>query len=183
MLNRWSDTLASPLSSSDFKPSVNVINRQVETGPGLECATIFCHLPACVGTPLCENVNSKRIPATSLTDRQIDCPSGINCAPGPECTADLCDLLECADTEICTSSQDRKRNADTDIIPPVCDICIVGANGVPVCGCATAGGGPERRDTEKVCPLFCITTKNDGTLCGCAAEEYEDSLHEDKLKF
>lgn len=124
--------------------------------------------------PACQNVTSKRSPA-NLVDRQFDCPPGIECGPGPECTLELCDDPGCADAEVCQNGQDEKRSADTDIVHPVCDICIVGPDGIPVCGCATSSDGVERRETEKVCPLFCITTEDGETLCACAAQAYEEA--------
>lgn len=77
------------------------------------------------------------------------------------------------DAEVCQNYPDQKRSAETEIVHPVCDICIVGQDGVPVCGCATSSDGVERRETEKICPLFCITTEDGETLCGCAAQAYE----------
>ena len=78
----------------------------------------------------------------------------------------------CANTAVCQ----KKRSAETKIAQPVCDICIVGGSGVPVCGCATNGGAPKKRASDKICPLFCITTTSGEELCGCAAEAYEESL-------
>lgn len=99
----------------------------------------------------------------------------MECGPGPVCTLELCDLPGCADAKICQDVQEQKRSAETDIVHPVCDICVVGEDGLPVCGCATSSQGAERRDTEKICPLFCISTEDGETLCGCAAEAYEES--------
>ena len=128
--------------------------------------------------PLCQNVTSKPIVvAATLSERQFDCPSGVECGPGPECTPELCDLPGCADAEVCqVDSDNKKRSAETDVVHPVCDICTVDENGVTVCGCATAGEEVKRRGTEQVCPEYCILTVDGETLCGCAAEAYEDSL-------
>ncbi len=168
----------------------NIIARQFRCppgdhcGPGPVCATIFCHLPGCVDAPACQNVTitSKRSPKATVANRQLDCPPGIACGPGPECTAELCDLPGCVDADVCQGDQDKKRSADTDIVHPICDICEVNADGVKVCGCATADGGSKRRATERVCPLFCITTEDGDELCGCAAEDYENSSNGGKSK-
>ena len=119
--------------------------------------------------------NYKRGAEAELTDRQLPCPPGLHCGHGPECTPATCDLPGCADAEVCQGYRDEKRSAESGITHPICDICIVGENGVPVCGCAVPGGGPERRGLERVCPQFCIVTEDGKTVCGCAAEDYEDS--------
>ena len=145
----------------------------LDCGPGPVCTAGTCDLPGCADAEICQDQYQKRSTAGTLEDRQITCPPGLHCGPGPECTPDTCDIEGCADAEVCQGDQYKKRSPDTDITHPVCDICIVGANGVPVCGCATTSGGPKRRDAEKACPLFCIVTDEGETLCGCAAEDYE----------
>ena len=148
-------------------------------GPGPECTPATCNLPGCADADVCQPQKQKRTAAAAATPakRQFDCPPGLHCGPGPECTPATCDLPGCADADVC---QNQKRNPESDIVHPVCDICIVGDDGVVVCGCATAPGGGGRkirRDTEKICPQYCITTKKGQTLCGCAAQDYENSLH------
>lgn len=178
--------LASPLSTNSYKQSArsDLVNRQFDCPPGAncghgpECVPSLCDLPGCKDAEVCQDSQvQKRNAATTLLDRQIACPEGLHCGPGPVCTPATCDLEGCADADVCQDHQKRKRNAETDIIHPVCDICIIGDNGVRVCGCAAPGGGKGkmRRDTERVCPLFCITTKKGQTLCGCAAQDYEKS--------
>ena len=160
-----------------------LVARQFGCPPGLDCghgpvcAGEFCDLPACAGSTLCPgSQDRKRSTANTLVDRQFECPTGLDCGPGPVCTAGFCHLPGCADAEVCQGNQAQKRSAETDIVHPTCDICIVGPNGLPICGCATPDKGPHPRGTEKVCPLFCIHTDDDEILCGCAAEDYENSL-------
>lgn len=179
----------------------------IECGPGPECTAATCDLAGCADAEVC-NPNRKRNVATLLVDRQLECPPGLDCGPGPVCTPELCDDPGCADAEACQGGQDRKRSAETDIVPPVCDICEVDDNGVTHCGCDTTPtatpkkrdtencdicyindegvpvcgcdvdptAAPKKREAERVCPLFCITTEDGETLCGCAAEDYEQSL-------
>lgn len=156
-------------------PVANLSDRQfdcppeVECGPGPVCTSELCELPGCADAQVCQGSTPKRTPVDSLVDRQFDCPPGLECGPGPVCTLELCGLPGCADAAVCQNTQDRKRN----ITPPVCDICIVGSDGHPVCGCATPGNGTVKRDEVEACPLFCITTEDGETLCGCEAVAYE----------
>ena len=121
--------------------------------------------------------NYKRSAEAEIVDRQFQCPPGLQCGPGPVCTQATCNLPGCADAEVCQGYQDEKRSAESDIIYPICDICIVDDNGVTHCGCAVPGGGPDRRGLERPCPQYCIVTEDGKTLCGCAAQDYENSLH------
>ena len=130
-----------------------------------------CDLPGCADAEVCQDATPKRSPAASIVERQFECPPDLECGPGPVCTLETCDLAGCADAAVCQNTQDRKRSP----VPPVCDICIVGPDGVPVCGCAAPGNGTAKRDVEKVCPLFCIFTEDGGTLCGCDAVAYEQA--------
>ena len=160
----------------------SLMSRQFKCPPGLECGVgpvctaATCGLSGCADAPVCQGSgNKKRNAADTLVSRQFDCPPGIECGHGPECTTATCDLPGCADAEVCQDNGDKKRSADTDIVHPVCDICIVGEDGIPVCGCATAGKRAERRGPAAACPEFCIVTEDGETLCGCAAEDYEES--------
>ncbi len=225
----FTDTLASPLASTQRSVKADLAARQfecppgLECGPGPECTVELCNLPGCADADVCQNSKRRSVAATlverqgfgcpdgvpcghgpecagefcslaacadavecqgyqdkkrsesaTLVERQgFGCPDGVPCGHGPECAGDFCSLPACADAEECQGYQDKKRNA---IVHPICDICIVGDNGVPVCGCATAGGRNVRRETDRACPLFCITTDSGEELCGCAAEDYEKSL-------
>ena len=143
-------------------------------GPGPVCTSATCDLPGCADAEVCQDDQyKKRSTEGALENRQLACPPGVHCGPGPECTPATCDLPGCADADVCQDDLYKKRTAATDIAHPVCDICIVGANGVPVCGCATSSGGSKRRDADRICPQFCIETDEGETLCGCAAEDYE----------
>ena len=161
-------------AAASRRPSIRVSSRSRMRSRSRVRSRELCDLPGCADAEVCQNDSPNRRVVATLADRQFDCPPGVECGPGPECTVDLCDLPGCADAEVC-QNQDRKRSATTDIVPPTCDICIVGANGVPVCGCATPSDRLKRRTTEKVCPEFCIVTEDGETLCGCAAEAYEES--------
>ena len=148
----------------------------VECGPGPESTVELCDLIKCADAEVRQDdQNQKRDTANTLADRQFDCPFDVDCGPGPVCTSELRDLPGCAEAGVCQESPERKRSADKYVVHPVCQVCIVGDNGIPVCGCATSGEGVERRDTEKRCPQYCIFTEDGQTLCGCAAQTYEDS--------
>ena len=147
----------------------------VECGPGPVCTPELCDLPGCADAVVCQK-KKKRTVTAALVERQgFGCPPGVPCGHGPECAGDFCALPGCDDAEACQGYQGKKRNAGSEIVHPVCDICVMGDNGVPICGCAVAGGGKMRRAAENFCPEFCIVTKSGDEVCGCAAEEYEES--------
>ena len=145
-------------------------------GHGPVCTVDLCDISGCEDAPVCQDGGDKKRRSTeTLVARQFGCPDGIPCGHGPVCAGDFCASPGCVNAPNCQDYQNRKRNAATDIIHPVCDICIVTDNGTVKCGCATSKRDLKSRATEKICPLFCIDTPDEGELCGCAAEDYENS--------
>ena len=165
-------------TTSKRSPEVGLADRQFECPPGIECGPgpvcteATCDLPGCADAEVCQDQDKKR----DLAERQFGCPPGVPCGHGPECTAEICDLPGCADADVCQDPQVSKRKAETGIIRPVCDVCTVLKNGrVDCCGTILPKGGLEPRESERICPLFCIATP-EGELCGCAAQDYLNSL-------
>ena len=137
----------------------------LDCGPGPVCTPATCDLPGCADADICLEIVQKR---------QFGCPDGLHCGPGPACTIYTCDFPGCADAEVCQESNKiKKREADTDMARPDCDICVVGPDGTVACGCRTDGPPKlEQREPTKLCPLFCVITADGQEICGCAAEDY-----------
>ena len=87
-----------------------------------------------------------------------------------------------ADTHSCQGAQVFERKAESEILHPICDVCqVIDDDAIDCCG-TILGGGLKRWESESVCPLYCITTKDGDTLCGCAAQDYLMSLQGDEPK-
>ena len=81
-----------------------------------------------------------------------------------------------ADTHVCQGPQVFERKAESEIRHPFCGVCQVIDGDAADCCSTILSGGLRRRESESVCPLYCITTKDGDTLCGCAAQDYLMSL-------
>lgn len=173
-LDGCADAPACQNTTSKRSQEAPLVERQLGCPPGIPCGhgpactPATCDLPGCADADVCQDQDQKR----DVVERGFGCPPGIPCGHGPVCTATTCGLPGCADADVCVS----KREAKTEIIRPICDICRVTDKGVVECCGTIVPGALERRDSEKICPLFCITTEEGDTLCGCAAQDYQRSL-------
>ena len=177
--------ICEPISKRNL--DADLIDRQTACPRGFVCIQPvcegqFCSLDGCADAPACQNAISKRSPDDIVARGQFECPLGIDCGlePIPVCTPAACDLLGCADTHLCKGGQVSKRSAESEILHPICDLCqVVDSTAIDCCG-TIVSGVLKRTDLESVCPLYCITTKDGETLCGCAAQDYIISLQGDE---
>ena len=172
---------------SKRKLEADLIDRQINCPLGSVCIQpacegSFCSLDGCADAPACQKATSKRSPDATSASRQSECPPGIECGTGPihVCASSGCDLPMWANANLCQGAQVSKRLAGSEISRPICDLCQV-VDGVTIDCCGTiVSGGIKHTESESVCPLYCITTKDGETLCGCAARDYMISLQGDE---
>lgn len=154
----------------------------IECGPGPVCTLATCDLTGCADAEVCQGYQDrKRNAKVDIAERDCDVcrpqQNGNFVCGGCGCTAETCDNPTCALLDICTGPLNRKRSAG-----PHCDSCEVNDEGVVKCCGVIVSEGLKQRDTERICPLYCITTEDGEELCGCDAQDYERSMQGDPPK-